>query len=288
MMSGASVGRGPECQTTAINQTAAMTKLSVMLCPSDGTSNPGTIATFAQNGNTFGNPAGKYDYGDSNYSINNGWPRQCTGYGNERVVANPGGWPIGNGALSVWCSIIGPTLPESAMPSVFTPVQPPYSWTIRAKNVTDGLSKTAAASELLINPATYDPDRRRNLYFFGDGATGLSLPVMWSACNSVDLTAPGGNNNTSFSWGIGGNWAGGAYENGVSYQHLMTPNTHNCRYGGGSGGSQAAINVAMTPSSQHPGGVNVCMLDGSVTFYSNSVAKEVWWAVGSNSSNDLQ
>jgi prepilin-type processing-associated H-X9-DG protein len=93
---------------------------------------------------------------------------------------------------------------------------------------------------------------------------------------------------TSFSWGIGGNWAGGEFESGTTYQHLLTPNTHNCRYGGAANPSQATVNVAMTPSSQHPGGVSLCMLDGSVTFISNSISKEVWWAIGSNSSNDLQ
>jgi prepilin-type processing-associated H-X9-DG protein len=34
------------------------------------------------------------------------------------------------------------------------------------------------------------------------------------------------------------------------------------------------------PSSNHPGGVNVCFGDGSVKFIKNSVGLQTWWALG--------
>jgi prepilin-type processing-associated H-X9-DG protein len=40
-------------------------------------------------------------------------------------------------------------------------------------------------------------------------------------------------------------------------------------------------------SSFHPGGVNVCFGDGSVRFVKNSIAMNVWWAVGTRANGEV-
>ena len=40
-------------------------------------------------------------------------------------------------------------------------------------------------------------------------------------------------------------------------------------------------------SSQHPGGVNVCMADGSVKFIKDTIARQVWWGLGSKDGGEV-
>ena len=64
------------------------------------------------------------------------------------------------------------------------------------------------------------------------------------------------------------------------YAHLMPPNaapvvsyntaTFQCDEGDG----------AMNPTSNHPGGVNQAMMDGSVRFIKNTIGLPTWWALG--------
>lgn len=65
-----------------------------------------------------------------------------------------------------------------------------------------------------------------------------------------------------------------------------TLNQRNCRYSDFSTPAQLILNIAVTPSSQHGGGVNVCNADGSVTFVSDSVDADVWWSLGSRNAGD--
>jgi len=40
-------------------------------------------------------------------------------------------------------------------------------------------------------------------------------------------------------------------------------------------------------SSNHSGGVNCAMADGSVRFVKNSVAQPIWWALGTKANNEV-
>jgi prepilin-type processing-associated H-X9-DG protein len=67
----------------------------------------------------------------------------------------------------------------------------------------------------------------------------------------------------------------------------MTPNSFSCtgRQGGlfdfSADGAQGGFAAAITAASNHPGGVNVCMGDGSVRFVKDTVNQQVWWSLGS-------
>jgi prepilin-type processing-associated H-X9-DG protein len=59
--------------------------------------------------------------------------------------------------------------------------------------------------------------------------------------------------------------------------HVYYSNTLRC-YEGDSGAN---------PSSNHPGGVNVSFMDGSVRFVKNTVDLPTWWALGTRNGGEI-
>jgi prepilin-type N-terminal cleavage/methylation domain-containing protein/prepilin-type processing-associated H-X9-DG protein len=59
---------------------------------------------------------------------------------------------------------------------------------------------------------------------------------------------------------------------GGGYYHIMTPNKKSCWQGG-------VTDSAIGASSNHPGGVNVLMIDGSVKFIKDTVNQLTWFAL---------
>ena len=47
------------------------------------------------------------------------------------------------------------------------------------------------------------------------------------------------------------------------------------------------FNDIITATSAHPGGVNVCFTDGSVHFLKDSIAYNIWWALGSRNLGEV-
>jgi prepilin-type processing-associated H-X9-DG protein len=43
----------------------------------------------------------------------------------------------------------------------------------------------------------------------------------------------------------------------------------------------------VTPSSRHPGGVNMVLCDGSVAFRSNEIDPQAWFALGSRNGGEV-
>jgi len=269
-------GHANGCDATNMNDTVGRRKMASFLCPSDDTFNPASTNSGIQ------------DWGDSNYTANNGWPRQATGYNGERTGHSTTGWPAGNGFVGIHPSYVGPNLPETFWTGLGA--RRPLGWTVKIKSIPDGLTKTAAFSEHLVNPGLTAVDPRRNIYRFGDGTTPLTLPAFQQQCLTTGVVLPGVTVVPSPSGQLGGSWLSQLGEVGNTYQHVMPPNTRNCRYGTSVLAqeihSYIGNNIAITPSSNHPGGVNVLLGDGSVTFFSNSVDMRLWWNLGSRDSGD--
>jgi len=255
------------CDNTFRNYTVARTSIKSYVCPSDDAINlpPSTGATYLE-------------AGDCSYAVNNGWPRQSTGYGGERGGHTATNWPIGNGFMGAHPSFINPGVNEAFWITSIG-CAAPFGWTVSQQNVSDGLSKTAAYSEHLINPGALVEDPRRNVWYWGDGLTPQTLPQMATGCTSTTT-------RSSASVYPGGSWISPLYWFANTYQHVLTPNTRNCRYGASDFTTYSGNNIAMTPSSNHPGGVNVLKGDGSVDFTSNSIDQKAWWALGSRNGND--
>src|SRR5262249_28733633 len=66
---------------------------------------------------------------------------------------------------------------------------------------------------------------------------------------------------------------------GGGYSHIMTPNLNACEWNNTGGGQYRTIVGA---SSNHPGGVNVGFLDGSIRFVKNSVSQQAWWGIATS------
>jgi prepilin-type N-terminal cleavage/methylation domain-containing protein/prepilin-type processing-associated H-X9-DG protein len=178
------------------------------------------------------------------------------------------------------------------------------------ESVTDGTSNTALFSEKLLgwpngnqggSLNVSSPEGRRGIYTpsnmpgsFNQGTTGNPSGLALAAqgvqvCKSLNAASSGlasGNSWLSgFSWAIGYEWHWVVQ----GYSHYNTPNGFICLnmttdpqpgvWGGGVG--------AVTPSSNHPGGVNVCFTDGSVKFVKDSVSPQTWWAIGSRNGAEV-
>ena len=134
--------------------------------------------------------------------------------------------------------------------------------------ISDGLSHTAFISEKM--RGTGFPDPRRDLFII---PSQTSLLATYQVCSSINpLTATPLTSKWGWSWVMGENCC-------TSYNHVSTPNTPSCG-GTGFGTDMTNMSMQVSPNSEHPGGVNVCMGDGSVRFVLDNVDLFVWRALG--------
>lgn len=244
-------GSGAPISATHPNAAAAATVVQAFLCPSDGA----TGANHVVMGDA--NPA------SDNYAANAGWPVMASGVNGER--ATPGKY---NGLVSL-------TNPGGRA-----------DWhdrgPVRIRNVTDGTSNTAAVAERLIQAAgsldEVESSENRRLSFHVTSSSARTLPEMAAAGQPGATHADG--RDSAF---VGRAWISGWSPTGPTYMHLMTPNTNHCHFNS----ADKNGNVAITPSSNHPGGVHVLLADGHVHFVNDDVDQETWWAMGSRDGGDL-
>jgi len=156
--------------------------------------------------------------------------------------------------------------------------------------VIDGLSNTAAFTEWVKGKAVYevqdaktdpktwvftDPVTGANANGFGDCTTVMGGDCWYDmACNA--------NNNVDTPW-KGEFWTVGECGRGTGISFSLRPNGKSCGSMGHGGMSNEG---GFAAGSRHPGGVNVCMLDGHVQFVSDSIAFRVWWAMGSTNGQE--
>jgi prepilin-type N-terminal cleavage/methylation domain-containing protein/prepilin-type processing-associated H-X9-DG protein len=237
------------------NARAAATVVPAFLCPSDS----------YRPSNAFGS----LDPAPGNYAGNAGWVRKARGLNGE--IASPG-LRRHNGALPVF----NPRAPD-----------PWQVETVRTRDFTDGLGHTALVAERRINSSAL-VDR-------GSGpALEEGTPVsVTSSCGStgsprslanwVPYCDGSGHGDPKFSRPHGRAWISGWTLAANLYMHVMPINRRNCHiYGGEDDGTNI-----VTPSSQHPDGVNVLFGDGRVEFVSDAVAMPVWWSLGSRNGGEL-
>lgn len=231
------------------NAAVAATVVPTFLCPSDGATGHNTEITGTAN------PA------SSNYAGNAGWPSLATGYAGERKT--PAKY---NGLI---------TLVNPRTPNAWQPKSP-----VRAKDCLDGLSKTAAVAELLIQRGvTRDQilssaDSMKSYHLTESPRT---LAGMCERCN-VQFTHSDLANSTY----LGRAWISGWAPTAPTYMHLKPPNTHHCHFGH----SFTTGDFMVTPSSHHTGGVNVAFADGHVEFIADDIEPQIWWALGSRNGRD--
>ena len=239
--------------------TVTYTKLSTLVCPSENLSGP-LIPSW------------------SNYAGNVGGPSTFQAYsGTIVVMANDSkGAPGGTNNVS------GP---------------------IRLSAVTDGTTNTGLFSEKLcgLSSTTQQvfagtPDARRVTFQLTSPITSnngnlAQAQAVYAECKNLPRTnlPPAGNNQLN-----GMLWSGSRWNTirEVAYMHAMTPNGAGCQPVGTSDGIinpyyAGVFDTWITAGSNHSGGVNVCMADGSVKFIKDSIAAPTWWALGSRSQGEI-
>ena len=246
----------------AINSTAAYTRISAFICPSNPiSSSPTKQAEFTIGNNTQTDYAGSY--GTTTLAMTQGAGRTPVG-------------PIQT------TGIFGPWL----------------SYDFR--DVTDGTSQTIAFGEWLANDYNLNPPKRPGVGVrlvsdsspssLMDDARVNPTAIFQGLANcqtAYNSATPNLNAEKGCMWAMG--------EQGYSMMNfIQTPNDtqypfgHCTIQGGGATTGGANDSAFIRPDSYHPGGVNILFCDGSVRFVKSTVNRTgVWWSLATKSGGEV-
>ncbi len=151
---------------------------------------------------------------------------------------------------------------------------------VSINSFTDGTSSTAIFSEWVKGPAAKPgKDGLGMVYFFPGQLGSNAFPTDLQFAQSCGQMVPGQYNNTGQqAWGWKGEWWAWCSE--MIYSHTNLPNRLACQYSDQNNDGRATI-TAVNASANHPGGVNVLFMDGSVRFIKSSVNWQPWYAISS-------
>jgi prepilin-type N-terminal cleavage/methylation domain-containing protein/prepilin-type processing-associated H-X9-DG protein len=265
---------------SAANTTVALTTIATLLCPSDGHDRSPRFA-FAANASGYSG-----QFAVNNYAGNYGGPgmvRACSG----TII------PVKakNNIVFNLMTAAGVTPPGNA-------------GFVRAQTIIDGMSTTAllsehllAASDLMGTGPPISPGAgtgRRALFPVAmqvvlDQTNTAGAQAFVAACKGLPATT-----TATFQGSFGTQWllsTDFATANNA-YMHFMTPNSSSCAgtpdaSGFISNSTWGGIGAAITATSNHPGGVNVCFCDGSVKLVRDAIDLQTWWALGTRNGREV-
>ncbi|TWU62070.1 DUF1559 domain-containing protein [Crateriforma conspicua] len=237
------------------NAQAAKTMIGTYLCPSD----PASVLQYHDDGETLA---------PGSYAGNVGWPKLAFWPGND------------DSPLEKQNGVFGLLNPSS-----------PDDWQvpqIRFRDITDGLSNTAAVAERKISSVSVVTSPWGGSYvagntdvnmqsFCGSSHRARSLEKWIPYCGSVTHGDPAYIERHGHAWISGWTFAAN------TYMHAMPIGDRNCHIYGGEGIGSNLV----TPGSHHVGGIHVLMADGSVNFQSESIDMQTWWAMGSRNGGEI-
>ena len=247
--------------TAGPSYTVYHTSVATFLCPSDGVTNTNLPGV-----------------GNFSYVFNAGHPRNILFPGESPITGN---YPPLTGVVSTAKMYAGRYWCSSDAKDATT------NTNVTLASITDGTSNTAAISESLINDGRGNsPDRRRNLNYTNSALVErLNVPALAVV---QDGMAPNAAKNwqdwsqyKGLTWGYTDGW-----ERHV-YTHVFPPNGPNITTYNSDTFRCLEGDTAMNPSSNHPGGVNVSFMDGSVRFIKNTVGLNAWWALGTRAGGEV-
>ena len=231
------------------NDTILTTQINSFLCPSDG-----NVPTFSY---TMMNGSGAKQVGYTSYPNNIG-----------TIASNNGG------------SFDGPAYIMGA-PLNATGTQ---GGTVTLATITDGTSNTVIFSEFIRGRADLVSTTGSQQILVASAAYPSTntyvLPSVYSlACQSSTTLA-----NSSLNL-KGCFWYNDKCSQGGGYSHISTPNLKACLFSNDTDAFQGRTIVGA--SSNHPGGVNVGMIDGSVRFIKNTINPTTWWALSTKAGGEV-
>jgi prepilin-type N-terminal cleavage/methylation domain-containing protein/prepilin-type processing-associated H-X9-DG protein len=164
------------------------------------------------------------------------------------------------------------------------------------QSLKDGSSSTALFSEKLMGDpvnATYYPgmgDWKKGLFpapyqNYADSGSQANALTALGVCKSLpSSTASGGSYLSGAHWSLSYPW----HTSNSAYTHWNTPNGLTCYSPNDSAGANpwGGYTSMITATSNHPGGVNVCMADGHVQFIKDTISPQSWWALGSRNGGE--
>jgi len=186
--------------------------------------------------------------------------------GQNNYTGNQGGWLCDRGDAAPAPSDISP---GELQTGVFY-----FLSRCTLASVTDGLSNTAFFSEKLRGDGT--PRPKSDLFSMPNQT---SLNATYQTCITLNTaTATPLTSKWGWSWVMGENCC-------TLYNHVSTPNTTSCA-GIPFPGTMTNMAMQVSANSQHPGGVNMMLGDGSTRFVANTVDLAVWRALGTRSGGE--
>jgi prepilin-type N-terminal cleavage/methylation domain-containing protein/prepilin-type processing-associated H-X9-DG protein len=223
-------------------------QIATFLCPSDAY--PGSSGTFSLGGVS-------RLVGASNYACNIGLNRRITG-----------------GRPDISWRLNGPNYVASSWDRT-------VSSTTTMASFTDGTSNTGIFSEWIKGqavPTGHAQNGLSEVYNLGQNSDFYRTDHQFAQlCNTVPI------NNANQQWQWKGEWWG--YGATMIYSHTQTPNRTSCVYHDINQDGRGTITM-IGASSNHPGGVNVLFMDGSVRFIKSSVNYQAWYAIATISGGE--
>jgi prepilin-type N-terminal cleavage/methylation domain-containing protein/prepilin-type processing-associated H-X9-DG protein len=146
-----------------------------------------------------------------------------------------------------------------------------YQSAVRTSMMRDGTTMTALFSERCLGDSSAS-DPLADYLLTAESVQACSAADVWSTPRFAD----------PYGWS-GERWADGnaLY---TRYHHILPPQSMSCLLGGN---QDYGSPVVVTATSRHPGGVNLLTADGSVRFVKQSIAPNVWSALGTISGGEV-
>jgi prepilin-type N-terminal cleavage/methylation domain-containing protein/prepilin-type processing-associated H-X9-DG protein len=152
---------------------------------------------------------------------------------------------------------------------------------------TDGTSNTAIFSEWVKGPGNKPVNNPGLGMVYGSGkASGPPTTNFQFAqiCAAIVPNTSTGTCSGCQNWGWKGEWW--AYGGTSIYSHTAMPNRYACDYSDQYEDSRGTITL-INASSNHPGGINVLFMDGTVRFIKSSVNIAAWQAIGTTNMGEV-
>jgi prepilin-type N-terminal cleavage/methylation domain-containing protein/prepilin-type processing-associated H-X9-DG protein len=146
-------------------------------------------------------------------------------------------------------------------------------------NFPDGTSHTAIFSEWVKGPGNLPGKNGLGMVYNGPASNAFPTDQQLAqACAQQNFTFANQN------WGWKGEWWVWAPQ--TIYSHTNLPNRYACQYSDTGNDWRTSINL-VNASSNHPGGVNVGFMDGSVRFIKSSVNYVPWICIATNAGGEV-
>ncbi len=202
---------------------------------------------------------------------------------------------INNYFLSIGTTAQSPPGSQNGNAPPPTPTTGLFAWQIAYSiaSVTDGLSNTIAGSEGLVGPGGSGTVRGKNTSYVNTGvptytdvyqslAVGQQPPgaTLTTALNTCMAATSIENTRGNF-------WANGD-PNYTMFNTVVPPNSTQFSFGAcKSSGGGVDLSEYTNANSNHPGGCNALMGDGSVKFIKSTINWMTWWGLGTKAGGEV-